>query len=128
MNMMVLITALIAIESGGDNKAVGDSGKAVGCLQIHPIFVIECNRIIGDEHFSLSDRLDRNKSREMAEIWLTYYRGRFEERFDREPTYEELAIIFNRGFSGYSRITPEARKTDDYAIKVRKALDDLCDW
>lgn len=127
MNMMVLIAALIAVESGGDTKAIGDGGKAVGCLQIHPIFVEDVNRIMGGEHFFLSDRLDRMKSIEMAKIWLAYYKGKAEEKYGFEPVYAEMAVIFNRGYKGYQEPHVDV-STDKYWLKVEKALNELGDW
>ena len=36
-----LINAIIYVESRGNDSAIGDRNKAVGCLQIHPICVRE---------------------------------------------------------------------------------------
>ncbi len=66
-----IIAALIAIESGGDRLAVGDGGKAVGILQIHPIMVAEANRLLGYEEFALCDRLDVRRSVDLAYVVLT---------------------------------------------------------
>ena len=41
-----LVNAIIYVESRGNDSAIGDRGKAVGCLQIHPICVREVNRIL----------------------------------------------------------------------------------
>lgn len=58
-----LIRAIIAIESNNDPRAIGDGGRAVGCLQIWPITVADANRILGREEFALADRLDPDRSR-----------------------------------------------------------------
>ena len=42
----LFVEAVIWRESRGDSNAIGDNGKAVGVLQIHPIMVREANRIL----------------------------------------------------------------------------------
>ncbi len=62
-----VINAIIQVESGGDNKA--KSGNSVGVMQITPICVMECNRILkkrnSKKRFKLSDRFSLAKSKEM---------------------------------------------------------------
>lgn len=64
--------ALIWVESKGDCKAVG-SNNDVGVLQITPILVEDCNRILKNEGFTLEDRLDSLKSVEMFNIIQDHY-------------------------------------------------------
>jgi hypothetical protein len=64
--------ALIWVESKGDSKAVG-SNNDVGVLQITPILVEDCNRILEMEIFKLEDRLDSLKSVEMFNIIQDHY-------------------------------------------------------
>ena len=64
--------ALIEVESGGDNYAVGRTNDW-GCLQITPILVREVNRIQSERKFSINDAKDRNKSIEMYNIIQAYY-------------------------------------------------------
>jgi len=128
MNISVLIAALIAVESGGDNKATGDKGQAVGCLQIHPIFVEDVNLILGEKFYFDTDRVDRMKSMEMARIWLIYYSARFEMNEGRRPTYQELALMYNRGPTGFRRMEQKDYDLDPYWIKVEAALTKLGDW
>ena len=64
--------ALIEVESGGDNYAVGRTNDW-GCLQITPILVREVNRIQSERKFSMNDAKDRNKSIEMYNIIQAYY-------------------------------------------------------
>lgn len=73
---MKLIMALILIESGGDPLAVGDGGRAVGVLQIHPVMVAECNRLAGEERWTLADRTCRARSIQMATIFLSHMKSR----------------------------------------------------
>ena len=64
--------ALIWVESKGDSKAVG-SKNDVGVLQITPILVEDCNRILKYEAFTLEDRLDSLKSIEMFNVIQDHY-------------------------------------------------------
>lgn len=66
------IEAVIWKESRGVEDCIGDSGKAVGVLQIHPIMVREANRILeinGESHrYEYDDRYSREKSIEIFKI------------------------------------------------------------
>jgi hypothetical protein len=64
--------ALIWVESKGDSKAVG-SNNDVGVLQITPILLRDCNRILEMEIFKLEDRLDSLKSVVMFNIIQDHY-------------------------------------------------------
>lgn len=64
--------ALIWVESKGDSKAIG-SKDDVGVLQITPILLRDCNRILGYERFTLTDRLDSLKSVDMFNIIQDHY-------------------------------------------------------
>ncbi len=64
--------ALIWVESKGDSKAVGKNDD-VGVLQITPILLRDCNRILEMEVFTLEDRLDSLKSVEMFNIIQDHY-------------------------------------------------------
>jgi hypothetical protein len=64
--------ALIWVESKGDSKAVG-SKDDMGVLQITPILLQDCNRILKNEGFTLEDRLDSLKSVEMFNIIQDHY-------------------------------------------------------
>jgi hypothetical protein len=77
-----IIAILIQIESGGDARAVGDGGRAVGILQMWPVAVAEANRverIIAKvekrpaRKWNLNDRLDPIKSTEMCAITLQWH-------------------------------------------------------
>lgn len=74
----LFVEAVIWRESRGDANAIGDSGKAVGVLQIHPIMVREANRIIAmnggqKDMYSYDDRYDRDKSIEMFKVVQDYH-------------------------------------------------------
>ena len=64
--------ALIWVESKGEEKAVGKKDD-IGVLQITPILLRDCNRIVGYEKYYLNDRYDRDKSIEMFNIIQDHY-------------------------------------------------------
>lgn len=68
-----ILSAIIAVESGGDPSAIGDSGAAVGILQIHPIMVADVNRILSRPAYTLEDRLSPARSIEMFTIYTSHY-------------------------------------------------------
>jgi hypothetical protein len=73
------IEAVIWKESEGKEDAIGDSGKAVGVLQIHPIMVREANRILAmkdkskENYYNYDDRYSREKSIEMFKVVQDYH-------------------------------------------------------
>ena len=66
------IMAIIQVESGGDDFAVGLTNDN-GCLQITPILVAEVNRLVGGELYLVSDAFSRRKSIEMFNIIQSHY-------------------------------------------------------
>jgi len=136
----ILIPVLIQVESGGDVNAIGDGGKAVGCLQIHEIMVDDVNRIAEmqgwwDVHnfynydeFTLDDRFDENKSIQMCEYYLEYYYNRYVKWYKDNGTSEYphpfdiaeiCARLWNGGYAGLKR---NPRATDNYWEKVLRLL------
>ena len=66
------VEAVIWKESRGNENCVGDGGKAVGVLQIHPVMVREANRILRmrgeEEKYTYDDRYNKEKSIEIFNI------------------------------------------------------------
>ena len=64
-----LIEAMILVESGGNDSAYCKKEEAVGCLQIRPIMLKECNRVLelqnSNKRYKLHDRWSREKSIEI---------------------------------------------------------------
>jgi hypothetical protein len=113
-----LIAALIEVESGGNDRAVGDGGLAVGCLQIHEITVRDVNRILRHpkgEGFSPEARFSRQHAVDMCRTYLAHYANA--ARIGREPTLEDMARIWNGGPDGWKK--PATAK---YWAKVKRAL------
>ena len=112
--MWKLILALIAVESGGNSKAIGDNGYAHGALQIHRSVIEDVNRIYGTTYV-YSDRMSRQKSVHICILYLDHYATK--ERLGRKPTYRDMARIWNGGPDGYKE-----RSTLKYWRKVRLHL------
>lgn len=111
-----LVTALIYVESRGNENAVGDrhlGSPSVGVLQIRPIMVREVNRILkkqkSDKRFKLEDRFSRERSIEMFRIWQSYHLPNSSD--------EVIARCWNGGPKGWKR-----RSTLHYWNKVRKEI------
>ena len=112
-----LLTALIFVESRGNDSAIGDrhlvGNEAVGALQIRPIMVKEVNRILKiqgkTERFDLKDRFDRQQSIRMFMVWKNYHHK------NSEP--EVIARNWNGGPKGY-----KVSRTEKYWLKVQKQL------
>ena len=112
-----LVTALIFVESRGNDSAIGDrhlvGNEAIGALQIRPIMVREVNRILkiqkSDKRFTLKDRFDRNKSIEMFYVWKNYHH--------KDSEAEVIARNWNGGPKGF-----RLNRTVKYWNKVENQL------
>jgi hypothetical protein len=109
-----IISALIHVESSGNDSAYNKTEEAVGCLQIRPVMVREVNRILKktgkEERFDLEDRWDREKSLEMFNIWREYHHP--------NSTDEVIARNWNGGPNGFNK-----ESTLKYWKKVRGRLE-----
>ena len=113
-----LVSALILVESRGNDSAIGDrhivGGEAVGALQIRPIMVREVNRILkiqkSDKRFTLKDRFNRQKTIEMFYVWKNFHH--------KDSDFETIARNWNGGPRGYKN-----SRTLKYWQKVQKELD-----
>jgi hypothetical protein len=98
MNYSVILSALISIESGGNDRAIGDGGEARGPLQIHREVVADVNRISG-KRFDWVRMTNRAEATQVAEIYLKHYAT--PKRLGRAVTPQDVARIWNGGPMGY---------------------------
>ncbi len=89
-----LIVALMMQESGGEGEdapyTIGDNGRAYGCLQVHQLTLTDVNQKLDTDH-ELEDLLGNiDLSKEVCRVYLAIYA-------DDDPTYEELARLWNGG-------------------------------
>ena len=108
MNLTNLISALMLVESSNNDLAIGDQGRAIGCLQIHRAVVLDVNRITGS-HYRHQDMTNRVQARAVCQAYLTHY--------GRGATTEQLARRWNGGPTGDRKPATEA-----YWAKVKKNL------
>lgn len=103
-----LISALIIVESSGNDLAVGDGGKAIGPLQIHRGVVLDVNRITGSS-YRHQDMTNRAQARAVCEAYLKHY--------GKGATTEQLARRWNGGPKG-----DQKQATAAYWRKVQKEI------
>lgn len=110
--MTNLILALIAIESGGNHLALGDHGRAVGCLQIRREVIEDVNRVYGTR-YSRFDCFDRLASINICRLYLYHYGA----KLPAPASVEDLARIWNGGPTGWKKPS-----TKPYWAKVQPIL------
>jgi hypothetical protein len=104
-----LISALIIVESSGNDLAIGDNGRALGPLQIHRGVVQDVNRITGS-HYRWEDMTNRVQARAVCEAYLKHY--------GKGCTTEQLA----RKWNGGGPAGDKKKATEAYWNKVRKEI------
>ncbi len=103
-----LLAALLAVESGGNDKAVGDHGRALGALQIHAAVVQDVNRHHGTR-YTHAEMHDRAKAVRVASLYLqTYAPG---------ASPEVQARVWNGGPRGASKPA-----TMGYWVRVKREM------
>lgn len=103
-----LLAALLAVESEGNDLAIGDHGRARGALQIHAGVVVDVNRHHGTT-YRHADMHDRAKAVRVASLYLaTYAPG---------ASLEVQARVWNGGPRGATKAS-----TLGYWAKVRRQI------
>jgi hypothetical protein len=111
-----LIPALITVESNGDDSAIGDNGKALGCLQIWLCVVVDVNDKYGTS-YTHKESFYRNNACEISTLYLTRWGKHFQKTYEQLPSTEQLARIWNGGPYGYKKTA-----TVKYWNKVQQQL------
>lgn len=104
----LLLSALIQIESGGNDHAKGRHGE-LGALQIKPILVRDVNRIMGT-HYAHQQVTNRAVSTFIATAYLSHY--------GKNLSDESLARIWQGGPVGHKKSSTRA-----YARRVMRELE-----
>jgi len=91
-----LLAAMIACESGGNPRAIGDEGRSVGILQISRVVVADVNRITGTRYKWPDDCFDPAKSVQICTAYLSHYGG-------KDASDQRLARIWVGGPDGNRR-------------------------
>lgn len=108
MNYSALIEALIAVESGGQDMAIGDGNKARGALQIHRAVVEDVNRFNGTR-YTHNQMTNRVAARKVCDLYL--------QRYAKGSSNEEAARIWNGGPTG-----PSKAATKRYWARVNREI------
>lgn len=114
MSLASLIVALWFAESGGKLHPPPGRDGEVGPLQIRACVVADLQR--WGYAYTLADRDDLEKSKQMCRIYLTRYGTR--RRLGHAPTFQDYARIWNGGPDGFRE--PE---TLPYWRKVQRQLE-----
>jgi len=104
-----LISALIIVESSGNDQAIGDNGRALGPLQIHRGVVLDVNRITGS-HYRWESMTNRAQARAVCEAYLKHW--------GKGCTTEQLARKWNGGGPSGDK----KKATEAYWLRVKKHL------
>lgn len=110
----ILAAALILVESGGNNGAVGDGGRAIGPLQVHHEVVLDVNRCFRTRftHRGMTNRADAIAVLDRY-LWMYAQPG----RIGRAVSNADRARIWNGGPDGWRKAA-----TLGYAERVRRAM------
>jgi soluble lytic murein transglycosylase-like protein len=104
----LLLSALIQVESGGNDHARGRHGE-LGALQIKPILVRDVNRIMGT-HYAHAQVTNRTIATFIAQSYLAHY--------GRNLSDESLARLWQGGPKG-----PKLSSTRAYGKRVMRELE-----
>lgn len=111
LNQMArMISAIEWCESRQNRLAYNANENAAGILQIRPIMIAEANRLLGWEKYTLSDRFDVKKSRELFILIQT-------NKLNGPYNLDSLAHVWNCGSNDAGKL----KKTRDYRDRVRRA-------
>ncbi len=117
-SLINLMEALILVESGGNDRAIGDrhlKEKAYGPLQIRQPVCDDYNRAHGTKYKAEVMLGNRPLSKKVCQWYLEHYTS--VKVLGRKPTLENLARIWNGGPSGWKK-----RSTEKYWVKVNEYL------
>ena len=119
-----LLTALIQVESEGNDMAIGDKGlkhKAYGCLQIRQPYVDDVNRYMGTKYKAQDCLGNRELSIWMFARYMEIYA--IPKQLGRPVRDEDRARIHNGGPNGWKNNgTRLSKNTANYWNKVKKYL------
>lgn len=94
----LLVSALIAVESAGNDKAVDPSGRCWGCLQLTSSYIQDVNRIYRT-NFSPADAFSRQKSIIIYRLYMRKYAT--PARIGGPVTVQDIARIHHGGPRGW---------------------------
>ena len=117
-----LTQAIIQVESGGDDNAVGDNGKAISALQIHEAYFKDAQEFDKSlAQYTYQDVKKREVAIKVFWAWMSRYCTK--KRLGREPTDTDRMRMHNGGCNAYK--FQNAKKEANllkYVAKVKLAM------
>lgn len=107
-----LIAAIEQVESGGDIHAIGDGGRALGCMQIWDVCFDDVKHYPELRGYQYQDVTKRHVAHLVFHAYMRRYATA--HRLGHEPTDEDRARIWNGGPNGYKK-----QSTQKYWEKVK---------
>ena len=94
--LLDIAEVLTEVESNNNTEAVGDSGKALGILQIHQACVTDVNKWYGTE-YTHEDTKNRAIARDIFVKYLSLGIKLYEEKCGHKPTESQIVRMWNGG-------------------------------
>jgi len=101
MLALSLVGAIEQVESGGDVNAIGDNGKALGCLQIWEVCFNDVKHYPEMKGYVYKDVVKRDVAYLVFKLYMKRYAT--EKRLGRKVTDQDRARIWNGGPNGYKK-------------------------
>jgi hypothetical protein len=120
--ILYLISAMIEVESGGNDRAFNKKENAVGCLQIRPIYLEDIERFSGKK-YEHEDMYDRALAIEATLAYMYHYGRIIHEKEGREVTLQDLARLHNGSYEQYNKPS-----TEIYWEEVQAEYNKLTEW
>lgn len=114
MTNLLLFAAIVQIESGGNNLAIGDNGRAIGPAQIRTVALRDVNKHFGTR-YKHRDMTNRAIAQFVFNAYLWIYAT--PARIGRAVTDLDRARIWNGGPAGWRR-----RDTFLYGKRVTRLM------
>lgn len=133
-----LINALIQVESAGNNKAIGDNGNAVGCLQLWESYVKSAST--DKKKFTSRDRYSRTKSIEIFKSFMDKYATStrldqirnelctLEKRVPQDISDDEIICRMHNGGLGFCYRTKKELEKKDFSGRDRRIANTSYYW
>ncbi len=116
--ILALLMAVSQVESGDNDRAVGDGGRSHGRLQIQLCVIEDVNRIYGT-NYQPDCRYNTAAAKDIFTKYLQYYGRYYEHRTGRKATLDVLARIWNGGPNGWRKTS-----TEKYWRQVRPLVEE----
>ena len=104
------------LETNGDIRAIGDSGRSYGVLQIQSGVILDVNKECGTT-YTHEDAFDEVCANEIFELYIQKWTSHLEYKENRVATEADIVRIWNGGPQGYKRTSTLAYLVRYYEFK-----------